>query len=88
MEFYEGHVFISDFINDDVRRLIIKFEPDSKTHAINRRPEPLIEWNKFALSREICYGCKAREINKHINKCIGGTDKNKAILVWHWNYRY
>lgn len=86
MEFYEGHIFISNFVNDDVRGIIMLFEPDSKTYAINRRPEPIIEWNKFALSREICYGCKVREINRHINRYIGDTDKNKNILIWHWNY--
>lgn len=88
MEFYEGHVFISNSLNNDVCRLILQFEPDSRTYAINRRPDPIVEWNKFALSRELCYGCKSKKINKSINRQYQDIDPTKNILVWHWHWNY
>ncbi len=48
----------TNIVNNDIVSCIEKFEPNSRTYAMNYVPTNLTVWNKKAIGCEIKYGVK------------------------------
>ena len=46
----------------DILNLLLKYEPDARTYAINNKPSDITYWNKNAISLEVMYGTTLRDI--------------------------